>query len=180
VDCGQPFGCVLAYCLLLDSLGKTKTFLIVCYPLFLSSQMLGNLARPSYQESTQGIWPWSYDTCGASQEAVDANKVQKLSNCQYGKGRGSPEIDIIEAQPGDFVLYYDNVAQVNGTAKPMSVGRPMISSSLQVSPGVANDLRPMSPALPVKGEWYPDFYPMVNIFILLPSFSRCRRLSRGS
>jgi hypothetical protein len=124
--------------------------------------MLGNLARPSYQESTQGIWPWSYDTCGASQEAQNANFVQKISNCQYDKGRGSPEIDIIEAQPGDFVLYYDNVAQVNGTAKPMSVGRPMISSSLQVSPGVANDLRPQSPTLPGMGQWYPEFYPMVN------------------
>lgn len=122
--------------------------------------MLGNLARAGYLTSTDGIWPWSYDTCGSSQESAEANLVQSISSCNNGKGRGSPEIDIIEAQPGDFVLEYGDVQQVDGTWKSMRVGRPLISSSLQVSPGVAHNLRSFVPNLPQPGEWYPDLFPM--------------------
>jgi hypothetical protein len=123
-------------------------------------QMLGNLARPSYVRSTEGIWPWSHDQCGTSEEAMDNRKVQKLSNCRYGKGRGSPEIDIIEAQPGDFVFSYENVTQVDNTTRNIYVERPIISSSLQVSPGVSSKLRPVEPNLPEEGEWYQDLFPM--------------------
>ena len=122
--------------------------------------MLGNLARPSYLKSTEGVWPWSYDTCGTSDEARDARDVQKLNTCQHGQGRGSPEIDIIEAQPGDISLPYTGIEHVDGRDRDFDIGRPMISSSLQLSPGVARDIRPLTPDLPTPGQWYPDLYPM--------------------
>lgn len=122
--------------------------------------MLGNLARPSYLQSTEGIWPWSYSTCGTSGEAKDAQVVQEIDGCTYGKGRGSPEIDIIEAQPGNVLFYYNGVEYTDGIAKDAVVGRPMISSSLQVSPGISRDIRPETPDFPVEGQWYPDLYPM--------------------
>lgn len=121
---------------------------------------MGNLARPNYLRSTQGVWPWSYDTCGTSLEAREATVAQRINNCQHGKGRGSPEIDIIEAQPGDFVLEYTNVQHVDGTNHSMQVMRPLISSSLQLAPGVSRAIRPGSPNFPRSGEWYPALYPM--------------------
>ena len=121
--------------------------------------MLGNLARPGYLTSTEGIWPWSYDTCGSSSEAVEAASGQALNACDGSRGRGSPEIDIIEAQPGDYVLEYSNVPFVDGTRRDVSLGRPQISSSLQISPGVADNLRAMSPAFPNDSNWYPSLFP---------------------
>ncbi|GAX26219.1 hypothetical protein FisN_16Lh045 [Fistulifera solaris] len=121
--------------------------------------MLGNLARPGYLTSTEGMWPWSYDTCGTSKEAVQAAAGQAASACQGGRGRGSPEIDIIEAQPGDYVLRYSNVPHVDGTRRDVQLGRPQISSSLQVAPGIADSLRAISPAMPQDGNWYPDLFP---------------------
>lgn len=124
--------------------------------------MLGNLARPSYFRSTQGVWPWSYPVCGTSEEAQQARAGQELSACNASlmKGRGSPEIDIIEAQPGDVQFVYDAVQQVDGSTRPIAIHRPMISSSLQVSPGISTSLRPETPNLPQTGQWYPDLFPM--------------------
>lgn len=122
--------------------------------------MLGNLARPNYLESTDGVWPWSYDECGTSEDALEADTVQRISNCKTGKGRGSPEIDIIEAQPGSFVLEYESVAHVDGTNRSITVGRPQISSSLQLAPGVSNSRRVMTPDFPQEGEWYAPLYPI--------------------
>lgn len=121
---------------------------------------MGNLARPNYLDSTNGIWPYSYDTCGDSEEAVNASQAQRISNCKNGKGRGSTEIDIIEAQPGDYVLEYPSVEFRNGVNKPCSLGRPLMSSSLQVAPGISRKTRPFIPDFPKAGEWYPDMYPM--------------------
>lgn len=122
--------------------------------------MLGNLARPSYLESTEGIWPWSYDECGLSLEAQDALNGQSMNACNSSRGRGSPEIDIIEAQPGDFVLEYFDIPLVNSSLVDISLGRPLMSSSLQVAPGVSPLLRPKVPDFPVTGEWYPDLFPV--------------------
>jgi len=95
---------------------------------------LGNLARAGYGATTDGVWPYSYDSCdvgtfpnqtdadglgpaaaiysNASQAKYD-NKLsylsgQKLSACtcpgedhpgpSYNKGRGAPEIDVLEAE----------------------------------------------------------------------------------
>lgn len=65
--------------------------------------LLGNLARHTYVGSAEHMWPWSSIVC--TNKARDA---QKLNGCQrmahYGMhnflGRGAPEIDIFEAQPG--------------------------------------------------------------------------------
>ena len=122
--------------------------------------MLGNLARPSYLDSTEGIWPWSYDECGTTTEARNALQAQKINSCNSTHGRGSPEIDIIEAQPGDFILQYWDVPFTNGSSTDVTVGRPLISSSLQVAPGVHHALRPETPDLPEPGEWYPDLFPI--------------------
>ena len=122
--------------------------------------MLGNLARPNYLDSTNGIWPYSYDTCGVSEAAVNASDAQRISSCKTGKGRGSPEIDIIEAQPGDYVLQYPSVEYQNGVTQQCSLGRPLMSSSLQVAPGVSSETRPSVPDFPNPGQWYPDLYPM--------------------
>jgi len=91
---------------------------------------------------------------------VEANSVQELSNCRNGKGRGSPEIDIIEAQPGDFTLDYPSVPFVDGVDRPLKIQRPMISSSLQLSPGISRDIRPYTPDFPREGQWYPDLFPL--------------------
>ncbi|KAI0916388.1 hypothetical protein AcW1_009816 [Taiwanofungus camphoratus] len=95
---------------------------------------MGNLARPGYAATTDGTWPYSYDSCdvgtfpnqtyanGTGPPAAlysDASKDkyndelswlrgQRLSSCTCpgedhpgptnSKGRGAPEIDILEAQ----------------------------------------------------------------------------------
>lgn len=74
---------------------------------------MGNLGRPGYMASTEGVWPYSYDSCDAG---ITANQSlpdgisylpgQKLNVCtckggdhpNRGTGRGAPEIDIIEAE----------------------------------------------------------------------------------
>lgn len=121
---------------------------------------LGNLARPSYLETTDSIWPWSYDECGLSPDAQDALQGQAMNACNNPRGRGSPEIDIIEAQPGDHILEYENVPHVDGSHFDLTLGRPLMSSSLQVAPGVNSLRRPTVPDFPNTGEWYPDLFPM--------------------
>ena len=73
---------------------------------------MGNLGRPGYQSTTDGTWPYTYDSCDAgitpNQSSTDGLSVlpgQKLPSCTCpdedhpspGKGRGAPEIDVIEA-----------------------------------------------------------------------------------
>jgi len=83
---------------------------------------MGNLARAGYGATTEGLWPYSYDTCdlgtfpnqttkaGQPQAAAGLSFLpgQRLSACtcpgsdhpgpEVTVGRGSPEIDIFEAQ----------------------------------------------------------------------------------
>ncbi|KAI0239033.1 beta-glucan synthesis-associated protein [Massospora cicadina] len=74
--------------------------------------LLGNLGRAGFKSTTDGLWPYSYDTCDA---AVQPNQSlpnhlshlpgQRLNKCvcpgedhpNPGTGRGAPEIDLIEA-----------------------------------------------------------------------------------
>ncbi|KAG4303980.1 hypothetical protein PORY_002633 [Pneumocystis oryctolagi] len=73
---------------------------------------LGNLARPGFGASTDGVWPYSYDTCdaGIMPNQSDPSGLSFLPGMRFpscscpnsdhpspGKGRGAPEIDIIEA-----------------------------------------------------------------------------------
>ncbi|CAL3965426.1 unnamed protein product [Diplocarpon coronariae] len=72
---------------------------------------MGNLGRPGYLATTEGVWPYTYDDCDAgitpNQSMSDGHSYlpgQKLNSCTCegedhpspGKGRGAPEIDLIE------------------------------------------------------------------------------------
>lgn len=74
---------------------------------------MGNLGRPGYLASTDGTWPYSYDSCDAgitvnqsSWDGISYLPGQRLSSCtcsgedhpNAGVGRGAPEIDIIEGE----------------------------------------------------------------------------------
>ncbi|WBW74182.1 plasma membrane beta-glucan biosynthesis protein [Schizosaccharomyces osmophilus] len=72
---------------------------------------IGNLARPGYMATTEGVWPYSYSQCDAgitpnqsSWDGISYLPGQKLSSCtcdgedhpSLGVGRGAPEIDALE------------------------------------------------------------------------------------
>jgi beta-glucanase (GH16 family) len=72
---------------------------------------LGNLARPGYLATSEGVWPYSYEACDAgitpnqsSTDGISYLSGQKLSVCtcddedhpNQGTGRGATEIDALE------------------------------------------------------------------------------------
>lgn len=72
---------------------------------------MGNLGRPGYLSTTDGLWPYTYDECDSgitpNQSMTDGTSHlpgQRLNKCtcdgedhpNFGHGRGAPEIDIIE------------------------------------------------------------------------------------
>ncbi|KAG0681211.1 beta-glucan synthesis-associated protein [Pichia californica] len=74
---------------------------------------MGNLGRPGYMATTDGVWPYSYDACDAgitpnqsSPDGINYLIGQRLNSCtckgeehpNRGTGRGAPEIDIIEGE----------------------------------------------------------------------------------
>ncbi|KAK1071302.1 beta-glucan synthesis-associated protein [Friedmanniomyces endolithicus] len=77
---------------------------------------MGNLGRPGYLATTEGLWPYTYNECDAgitpNQSMTDGTSYQKgqrLASCvcegedhpSPGTGRGAPEIDIAEVS-GDW------------------------------------------------------------------------------
>ncbi|KAK4999679.1 beta-glucan synthesis-associated protein [Elasticomyces elasticus] len=77
---------------------------------------MGNLGRPGYLATTDGLWPYTYNTCDTgitpNQSMPDGTSRlpgQKLPSCTCagedhpspGTGRGAPEIDILEVS-GDW------------------------------------------------------------------------------
>ncbi|CAR24695.1 beta-glucan synthesis-associated protein KRE6 [Lachancea thermotolerans CBS 6340] len=79
---------------------------------------MGNLGRPGYLASTEGVWPYSYEACDAgitpnqsSPDGISYLPGQKLSSCtcdgedhpNQGVGRGAPEIDIIEGSADTYI-----------------------------------------------------------------------------
>jgi hypothetical protein len=93
--------------------------------------MLGNLARATYIGSTDFVWPFSYSQCDKrtrlSQEINACAQVNHYG-LQGFEGRGSPEIDVIEAMQGD-----------KSKLPNTKVKRPYQSCSLQVAPGIEID-----------------------------------------
>jgi hypothetical protein len=95
--------------------------------------LLGNLARATYVGSSNNVWPWSFDKCDRSKQSQ-----QEFSACNTvahydfhaGRGRGAPEIDILEAMPGRSKL------------ANTPIDRPYFSTSLQVAPGSPEATRP--------------------------------------
>ncbi|EGV62414.1 beta-glucan synthesis-associated [Yamadazyma tenuis ATCC 10573] len=80
---------------------------------------MGNLGRAGYMASTEGVWPYTYDSCDsgitANQSSLDGISYlpgQKLNVCtckgedhpNRGTGRGAPEIDLIEGEVSTEVL----------------------------------------------------------------------------
>lgn len=74
---------------------------------------MGNLGRPGYMASTDGVWPYTYEACDAgitanqsSPDGISYLPGQRLPLCacsgldhpNVGTGRGAPEIDAIEAE----------------------------------------------------------------------------------
>jgi hypothetical protein len=87
--------------------------------------MLGNLARATYVGSSEYMWPYSYNKCD-----LDKRMSQEINACDkvnhYGlapeRGRGAPEIDILEAMQG-----------IDEKLPSTTIRRPYQSASLQVS-----------------------------------------------
>lgn len=92
---------------------------------------IGNLARPGYLATSEGVWPYAYDSCDAgitpnqsSPDGISYLPGQRLSVCtcdgedhpNQGTGRGAPEIDVIEAEADT------------------SLGAGIASQSLQIAP----------------------------------------------
>ncbi|KAL3772837.1 hypothetical protein ACHAW5_009514 [Stephanodiscus triporus] len=107
--------------------------------------MLGNLARATYVGSSNYIWPYSYNRCD------EKNRFsQKISACskvghfgmEPGVGRGSPEIDILEAMMGSPEMLPST-----------NITRPYFSSSLQIAPGY-DGVRPTMGKMPKTDHWY--------------------------
>ena len=87
--------------------------------------MMGNLARATYVNSSERVWPFSASVCDDrtrhsqlinSCPEAGGNREYDLPN---DRGRGAPEIDLLEAMCMDV---FDN---------------PILSVSLQVAPGIA-------------------------------------------
>ena len=111
--------------------------------------LLGNLARHTYVGSSEHVWPWSSNVCTErSFNSQTTSACHDVAHYGFSKnvGRGSPEIDIFEVQPGDLT-------HNKGIFKDMSVGQPFMSSSFQVAPGRPGN-RPGDGFWPGPGQWY--------------------------
>ncbi|ODV64139.1 SKN1/KRE6 family beta-glucan synthesis-associated protein, partial [Ascoidea rubescens DSM 1968] len=95
---------------------------------------MGNLGRPGYLSTTDGVWPYAYDSCDAgitpnqsSFDGINFLPGQKLNSCtckgedhpNRGIGRGAPEIDAVEASVDTRVE---------------RIGSGVVSQSLQIAP----------------------------------------------
>ncbi|KAF1850443.1 glycoside hydrolase family 16 protein [Cucurbitaria berberidis CBS 394.84] len=93
---------------------------------------MGNLGRPGYLSTTDGMWPYTYQACDAgitpnqsSPDGLSNLPGQRLPSCTCpgedhptpGTGRGAPEIDVIE---------------VGATYAPQKM--PIATQSYQVAP----------------------------------------------
>ncbi|EEB07503.1 glucosidase [Schizosaccharomyces japonicus yFS275] len=80
---------------------------------------IGNLARPGYLATSEGVWPYSYNECdaGITPNQSDPNGISylpgmRLPSCtcsgedhpNVGVGRGAPEIDALEGSMGDIYI----------------------------------------------------------------------------
>ncbi|KAG7342023.1 beta-glucan synthesis-associated protein (SKN1)-domain containing protein [Nitzschia inconspicua] len=111
--------------------------------------LLGNLARHTYVGSSEHIWPFSSNVC--TERSFESQHISACSEVAHfglfkGMGRGSPEIDIFEAQPG-------SIKANTGPFLRSPVGQPFASASFQVAPGRPT-MRPGPTYWPGPGQWY--------------------------
>jgi Beta-glucan synthesis-associated protein SKN1/KRE6/Sbg1 len=99
--------------------------------------MMGNLARATYLDTTDHMWPFSTNVCNEhtrySQE-ISACNDNPGYGMQPNRGRGAPEVDFFE------VMFMDVFPS------------PLLSASLQVAPG-KSELRPWLGQIP-NVTWY--------------------------
>lgn len=103
--------------------------------------MLGNLARATYIGSSNYIWPYSYNVCDSRNrrsQLINACSQVNHFGLDPFRGRGSPEIDILEAMQGEA-----------GKLPNTFIERPYQSTSLQIAPGIEID-RPILGKRPHK------------------------------
>ena len=140
--------------------------------------LMGNLGRATFAASTDGLWPFVFDECVSSSDETACNAsqcyAQRISACNgapgHGmnpyQGRGAPEIDVIEVQPGTYVGSYDAAhAAANGceapddaTTRALAMQQPFVSTSLQAAPGMPAFAaeRPYESCAPTAAQWYPE------------------------
>lgn len=111
--------------------------------------LLGNLGRHTYVGSSEAVWPWSETKC--TKKSWEAQRISGcLESSHYGMearlGRGAPEIDVFEAQPG-------NIPHNTGPFLKSPIGQPFASCSFQVAPGLP-DRRPGDGDWPGPDQWY--------------------------
>mmetsp|Transcript_2709 Transcript_2709/g.8182 ORF Transcript_2709/g.8182 Transcript_2709/m.8182 type:complete len:616 (+) Transcript_2709:101-1948(+) len=105
--------------------------------------LMGNLARSTYVASSDYMWPWSYNKCSRGyqrKQEINACKSSPHFGLHSHQGRGAPEIDILEAMPGEGIL-------------PWGITKPYFSTSLQIAPGKTVK-RPNNGDKPQHGTWY--------------------------
>ena len=96
---------------------------------------MGNLGRPGYLATTDGLWPYTYNDCDVgitpNQSATDGMSSlpgQRLPSCSCagedhptpGTGRGAPEIDIAEIS-GDWGAHGWGVATQSYQVAPFDI-----------------------------------------------------------
>lgn len=96
---------------------------------------MGNLGRPGYLATTDGLWPYTYNECdaGITNNQSDHSGInflpgQRLPSCTcddedhptLGKGRGAPEIDIAEVS-GDWSGFGLGVATQSFQVAPFDI-----------------------------------------------------------
>jgi beta-glucanase (GH16 family) len=96
---------------------------------------MGNLGRPGYMATTDGVWPYTYNTCDSgitpNQSMTDGTSHlpgQRFASCTCdgedhptpGVGRGAPEIDIIEVS-ADWAGMNHSVATQSFQVAPFDV-----------------------------------------------------------
>lgn len=135
--------------------------------------LMGNLARATIETSSDGIWPFSFDTCVPPDDETACAGVQcraqRISACDPAPGhglhpnhgRGSPEIDVLEAMGGSIRAHYAEdecgALRSNALRSHLQMPRPHISGSYQVAPGVPTNStqRPTDRCLAAASTWYP-------------------------
>lgn len=147
--------------------------------------LMGNLGRATFARSTSGFWPFNFNECVPPDSPdCDANHctAQRVSACDAApghgfnpyQGRGAPEIDVIEVQPGAFTIEYGpNCAQPADAASiaQLRMSQPFVSTSLQAAPGFprGSQQRPPIGCRPYNftaadGVARPQWLPELDIF----------------
>ena len=134
---------------------------------------MGNLGRPGYASTTDGLWPYSYEnTCDAgitanqsSPDGINYLPGMRLPSCTcngedhptQGTSRSAPEIDALEASVG----FLDSIGNEIGTVSQSFSGcsvRHLVSAELRFCGG----LRLFSDDYERLQRWY---FPTMSVWL---------------